>query len=571
MKWLKVNLFLVALFLIPNVVFAMEEVKDFYSEITPFSDGSFSVVETIVYDFGDASKHGIFRYIPTEHPQEASVWYKTRRMDVDLQAVSMDGVAVPYEVKNRSSDLFIKIGDADKEITGIRVYKISYTVRGGLSYYEPERAEIYWNVTGHDWVVPIKSVHARVLNTDNLLLPQRFCYVGIEGTTDSCQSITATTSLTVFGSTSLDPGSGLTIAQELDSSKIDRLVIEDSPMWIFWVLGVIAWFSIVGIYVYKYKTAYNPRRTVVSQYEPFEDFKPMFTGVLFDGRLDDRDITAGLVYLAEQGFIKIEKTQAKVMLFFEVDDYDVTLLRGINDVETDFLKNVLLLLFTSSDVIGATIKLSKLKSDTSKQKENARSIKSLRDAVTNDLEVRGYVERVIKLPTVIFIIGLLVMGLAFAGAYLDVTIGVFIMPILLLVFGTVVILAFAHERRTSKGFAALNHLKGFKEFLSVTEKDRYEFHNTPTKSPEQFMQFLPYAIAFGVEKEWAKVFEDIAVPSPSWYEDRNGGAFSAVALTSDLGAFSSSFLTTTNSSPSSGSNGGGFSGGGAGGGGGGSW
>ena len=33
------------------------------------------------------------------------------------------------------------------------------------------------------------------------------------------------------------------------------------------------------------------------------------------------------------------------------------------------------------------------------------------------------------------------------------------------------------------------------------------FSNTfaPSKNTEQFMQYLPYAISFGVEKEWAKV------------------------------------------------------------------
>jgi uncharacterized membrane protein len=125
------------------------------------------------------------------------------------------------------------------------------------------------------------------------------------------------------------------------------------------------------------------------------------------------------------------------------------------------------------------------------------------------------------------------------------------------------------DRRTGLGYEALNHLEGFKLFLSVTDKERFAFHNAPEKSPELFMKYLPYAVAFGVEKEWAKVFASLTIPNPNWYEGSGGiSAFSATALTSDLASFSTSFSA---SSGTSGSSGGGSSGGGGGGGGGGSW
>ena len=81
------------------------------------------------------------------------------------------------------------------------------------------------------------------------------------------------------------------------------------------------------------------------------------------------------------------------------------------------------------------------------------------------------------------------------------------------------------------------------------------------------MAFLPYAIAFGVEKEWALAFKDITLPEPDWY-DGNGHAFNAVYLSQSLGTFGSSMSSASGTSASSG---GGSSGGGAGGGGGGSW
>ncbi len=146
--------------------------------------------------------------------------------------------------------------------------------------------------------------------------------------------------------------------------------------------------------------------------------------------------------------------------------------------------------------------------------------------------------------------------------------GIFILGIVLvstLIAGAVV---FFVSRRTASGFEAKNHLDGFKLFLSVTDKERFDFHNAPEKSPELFMQYLPYAIALGVEEKWAKVFKGITIPQPDWYSGGSVNAFSATALTSELTSFSTSFSA---SSGVSGSSGGGSSGGGGGGGGGGSW
>jgi uncharacterized membrane protein len=111
------------------------------------------------------------------------------------------------------------------------------------------------------------------------------------------------------------------------------------------------------------------------------------------------------------------------------------------------------------------------------------------------------------------------------------------------------------------------HLKGFKLFLSVTDKARFDFHNAPERSPEQFMQYLPYAIAFGVEEKWAEVFADMEITNPGWYEsDTAGTSFAAAAFAHDLTSFSSAVTTSTQAS-----SGGGSVGGGGGGGGGGSW
>jgi uncharacterized membrane protein len=87
-----------------------------------------------------------------------------------------------------------------------------------------------------------------------------------------------------------------------------------------------------------------------------------------------------------------------------------------------------------------------------------------------------------------------------------------------------------------------------------------------------FEKLLPFAVAFGVEKAWAKRFEAIDIKNPDWYEGTSSSHFNTALFASSLSHSYSSFASSS-TPPSSSSSGfsGGSSGGGGGGGGGGSW
>ncbi len=130
-------------------------------------------------------------------------------------------------------------------------------------------------------------------------------------------------------------------------------------------------------------------------------------------------------------------------------------------------------------------------------------------------------------------------------------------------------------QRTQKGAIVREEVLGLKMYMETAEKDRINFHNAPEKNPAQFEKLLPYAMALGVEEQWAKQFEDITKSAPDWY-DGGGTSFSPVIFAHSMHDFSSANNATMVSTPSSaGSGGSGFSGGGSGGGfgggGGGSW
>jgi uncharacterized membrane protein len=103
------------------------------------------------------------------------------------------------------------------------------------------------------------------------------------------------------------------------------------------------------------------------------------------------------------------------------------------------------------------------------------------------------------------------------------------------------------------------------------EKDRFE---RVVKTPELFERYLPYAMALGVERKWARAFRDIYREPPRWYVGANGGTFDLDGFSGRLADLSSRASSVMTSSPrSSGDSGfsGGSSGGGSGGGGGGGW
>ncbi len=578
-----------------------EVIRSFDSKILVADDGTLTVTETIDYDFEGASRHGIYRNIPDKHMQPASDCYKYRYVDFELLSVTRDGVSEPYS-QNGDDGLSVRIGDTDSVITGLHQYKITYRARGALASY-PDSTELYWNVTGHEWEVPMQEVSASIIVGQNVGLGNEgWCYVGLPGGNSKCASISRDGSIVSFVEKSLSPGTELTIAQSLALPATPLVLERVVSVWL-WLIVLLLWFGGLGVWIYRWRTKLKPDLPVIARYEPYEDFKPMFTGVLFDNRLDSRDITAGIIYLAQQGFISIKQTTDKVFWLFETNDYEISLLKSKNDAQKAYQKELLSLIFhkptsflkelkenlglmseaksfrlssggqTSYEEQEVTIvKLSEIKGNNNAARANYKTIQRLKATVKNDLVQRGFLEKKANKSlsvVVIFLFVFLVFGETiynFLGG-----LSTFISVIIISSFiSFLIFFTFGLSRRTKKGYEALNHLKGFKDFLSTTEKDRYKFHNAPSLSPQQFMEYLPYAIAFGVEKEWAEVFEGIIIDAPDWYSSSTGASFSAAAFTADIGSFATAFASS-GASGASGSSGGGSAGGGSGGGGGGSW
>jgi uncharacterized membrane protein len=120
-------------------------------------------------------------------------------------------------------------------------------------------------------------------------------------------------------------------------------------------------------------------------------------------------------------------------------------------------------------------------------------------------------------------------------------------------------------------------------FFNATEKERLNFINAPTQTIEQFEEFLPWAIAFDLEKKWTRQFESIFAKLeqknikyvPHWYVGQNFNIYQINNLTSQINStfYNAATISSSTYHPgsTSGFGGKGSSGGGGGGGGGGGW
>jgi uncharacterized membrane protein len=314
----------------------------------------------------------------------------------------------------------------------------------------------------------------------------------------------------------------------------------------------------------KYGRSPRDKHPVVAQYDVPDKLTPLEVGTLIDSRADNKDLSAEIIYLAINGFIKIIRQDGvKIMGISTGTDYLLQKLMNSDLTDNDFDRQLLDLLIPDKER-----KLSDIKKDTSSSQDFAK----IKAAVYKDLKTKGYFTMNPNLLRVIFsVIGSLFILVSFIG---------FFQQLYFIAFGIslalcgIIFLIFAPfmAQETIKGVETKNYLKGLKLYLGVVEKDRLDFHNAPEKNPATFEKFLPFAMVLGVEKAWAGQFEGIYKEEPRWYVYPAGYNFVLADFSRDLGSFSSVANTSMAAAGHSGSSSsGGFSGGGFGGGGGGSW
>lgn len=564
--------FIFGAILVSNIAFvlparAAEKINDFAATIKINTDASLQVSEKIIYDFGEASKHGIYRDIPYK--------YKNARgnFKLDLSGFSVvdeNGAPYAFSLETSGNDKRVKIGDPDRLVTGAKIYIVSYRVGRAINYFT-DHDELYWNVTGNGWTADISSARARVilpraLPADKLPLA---CYAGPFGSQTACSSASllvqdGKADTAEFGQNELAAGDGLTIVFGFPKGIVAEPALTDE-LWQnakdngIVVLPILVFLAMFYLW---YSRGRDPkgRGTIIAQFDAPDGLTPAEVGTIIDERADSRDITADIIYLATKGYLKIRQTETAGILLSE-EDYELEKLKAWQESGNEPEKKLLFALFKGRD----RVKLSELKNTF------YQDMHAIRGELYTSAVSKGYFRgnpRSVRALYLIVGATVAVFGPVFSSLGYLFAASFILAGIVIAAFGLIM------PARTKKGVETREYLLGLKEYLSVAERDRLRFHNAPEAKPERFEKLLPYAMVFGVEKEWAKQFEGIYKENPAWFEGRPGIAWNAALLATSLNNFSTKAVHTLAASAAShgsGLGGGGFSGGGFGGGGGGSW
>lgn len=580
---------------------AGEAIRSFESRIVIGTDGTLTVTERIEYDFGGSTgRHGIERFIPTRFSYDDVKKNYDRLNPIEIESVEGDaGASGQFSRRADGNNTVIRVGDANRTVTGSHTYSITYRLRGAMNHFA-DHDELYFNVTGNGWNAPIDRVSATVEAPG--AISQTACFAGALGSNFPCS--TKSTNETGVGSRrvnfsqeDLGPREGLTIVAGLPVGVIKptplpilekRRSFQDAfslrPDTLIPAGGLTA--AVLAGFVVLLGRAGRDRRFVGSatdvafgnadgasepaprrdgdpipvEFVPPDGIRPGQVGTLIDEQANTLDVTATIIDLAVRGYLRITEIPKEGWL--GSPDWQLESLKPGDDLKP-YESTLLTALFAS----GPVVRMSALKNTF------ATHLKACESQLYDDMVVNGWYRR--RPDHTRTQAGCLAVMVLLAGVGLTVLLALFtsygLLGLPFVVFG--LLLLFANRvfpSRTARGYATLRRVKGFKQFIDESEKERARF----AEQQNLFSEYLPYAVVFGAVDKWAKAFAglDGELPSTNWYVSPY--AFNAITFGSAMNSFTVNTAGTISSVPAStGGSGfsGGFSGGGSGGGGGGSW
>lgn len=550
------------------------------------------VTETLVARFPEYDQNrGIVRGLPTT--------YEGAGIDTRVLSVKDEnGDDVPFETDEDDGLLFVLTGD-DDFVQGPTTYVIEYEMRDvilaagasrgsrGEGSGRPAADEFYWDLLPLDSTQPIERFRADIVfdrAMSDRLLGATACYSGTSGSTDECElegpAVDGGAATFRVESGERAAGDGVTVAIGFEpgtvvqpSARTPNPVTDTAPL--------IAAIGAAGLSVGAWVTvsAFQRRRRVatgviVAQYDVPDDMPPLLAAAILPGAKDV--IPAEIVHLAVRGTLRIEEGGSpenprlrRIAGARIPDQLDVEALDAI------FLK--------AND--GGVVDVP------SASESFARRMTALQQSGKTAAASRGLTTRARSRGAAIvqwcaIALAVVGMGISVWGVSSGRLSAIPALVAISIGFAIVLVACFfsfaKHTVLTPDGARAFEYLQGVKEFIRVADADRlrtlqsYRGAERRTDGTADvihvYERLLPYAMLFGMEKEWGDVLEQAYLREqrgPAWIGDPHMpyiGIYLSTFTASSHAAATYTSPSAATSASSGGSFGGGFSGGGGGGG-----
>lgn len=608
-----------------------ERILKFSDIIIVNDDASIEVTEAISV-FANRNKiiHGLKRQLPLHYTDSYGT---SHHANYRIQRILLNEKVSSYHVE-ASGDLFnIYIGNKNIELApGVYRFTIRYRVENAVNFLQ-DVDEFYWNVTGNDWALPIEKAQVYIQLPKHAEIARYAGYTGVRGAKGQNFQVTRTSEneIAFITTAPLSPGEGLTVAVAWQKGIVKQPTVWEEAKIQFrtnrgqLVILEICFFLLCYYLLAWYYHGRDPHRgVVIPLFEPPENLPPTDMRYIMRMGFDRKMLAAAVVSMATKGFLRINNKDDEFSLT-KLNQKQTTLSDSEKLIANDLFKN------------GETIKLNRDNRDqiiksledlsvSLKNKYANRyfvnnkiylvpgilltllafftaflSVRDNSDAVTGLFMISAWsvacfvlcyraftvIQDAIEYPSFLNIFGAIASTI-FAGFFLIaemlILLGIgdpvlfFAIPLLFMAVLINIAFYYLLKRPTKDGREVMDKILGFKMFLGTTERYRLEQLNPPKKTPELFEKMLPYAIALGVENQWASQFTEVLAQAaaagnpyqPAWYAGPNFSPNTISSFPAFLNTSLNDSLSTSTSS-SSASGGGGFSGGGGGGGGGGGW
>jgi len=612
---------------------ADERIRRFLSDVQVQKDSSLEVTETIDVNVENIDiNHGIFRDFPTRYRRPDG---GAMRVGFTFEGATLDGLAVPAKVSAFANGVRIKLGDPDRTIPpGEHSFVLRYcTTRqiGRFSGYD----ELYWNATGNGWQFPIDLAEARIRLPQAATFGKRTFYTGAYGSTaENAEVVDEQPGDILIRTTQpLAAFEGLTVAvafpkgavgEPASSSRLGWWLEDNGPP----ILGFIVLMGLCGFYYIAWiRAGRDPRAgTIVPIFSPPDTLTPAGMRYVTKMNADNRAFAAALVDMGVRGHIKmveeddgwfstkktrIERTDGSSPLPDEEQaaltelcpSGESIVMEQKNHVEFAAAKTVLseslkrqyedrlfkrnygwatagLMFFlaglwlTSACVVVATGAIDPAKAGVI---FGSLLVVALLWLAFHDSAAGKCLLSLISVVGVALATSFgfpIIVEALDTGWWLPLILPALAAPLVLSAFWWI-------AAPTPEGRTVLDHIAGFKQYLSITEGERLDrMTEAPAETPQLFEKYLPYAIALGVENRWAERFASVLAAAAAqghqgflWYSGSSSPWDNPTGFSRAVGGSLANTISSASAAPgsSSGSGGGGFSGGGGGGGGGGGW
>jgi len=583
----------------------------------------FHVTEKITVDF-TTEHHGITRYIPVQSKYYTIKNIKTPGFSNDTSLESgTSAVGRNYNYK------LVRIGDADQYLTGRQTFVLSYDL---VCYRDDSKSADYLSLDllPSGWETAINKASLTLTMPKMIKWSDVSYYAGGFGTREALSKyFTRSVSgnqLTITGK-NIPANYGVTVSSNLSEGYWVDPANHDFARYILYIvlIGIPLLVFLLWLFFGR-----DPEIVKTVEFYPPEGMTPAEIGYIIDGKVDNKDMAAMLMYFAEKGYVKINETSR--------DTFEITRLRDMDESEKVFARTM----FDAMFVNGETVQMDDMPETFGISTIAARDeLRGYYDEPENKLfktsasvcrvigdvlmfvpavvgvilaafETFNYSAIFMLIPVaILLIIGMVtvivaydrhsarsraknvtifILGLipAIAGtAVAAVTCGI-LANSWILALGVFVSMAVTYvfvvlmKARTEKGAKWQGQILGFRDFIRNAEYDRLKLLSD--KDPEYFYNVMPYAYVMGMSTKWAKKFDNIEVRQPGWYSTYSAGDFIFTALWYDsmMRSCTRGFAGSISDATAidlggdvgdfgGGFGGGGFSGGGFGGGGGGAW